>query len=95
MVGYNCFIIFQYYYQNFQKVTKISVFIKFKIFYENWNFCNFLKILKIEIFLKISISYENSKKKLTPILNFLKNFEILNFFWKFWILIFFFIDFRI
>ena len=36
MVGYNCFIIFQYYYLH----------IKILKFYENWNFWNFLKILK-------------------------------------------------
>ena len=35
MVGYNCFIIFQYYYLN----------IKILKFYENWNFWNFLKII--------------------------------------------------
>ena len=36
MVGYNCFIIFQYYYLN----------IKILKFYENWNCVNYLKILK-------------------------------------------------
>ena len=40
-VGYNCFIIFQYYYLN----------IKILKFYENWNFWNFFKIFwNIEIF---------------------------------------------
>jgi hypothetical protein len=54
MVGYNCFIIFQYYYLNIKSLK----------FYENWKFWNLMKILKslwkfwnlwhFEIFLKIS-----------------------------------------
>jgi hypothetical protein len=87
MVGYNCFIIFQYYYLN----------IKILKFYENWNFWNFWKIWNIEFFLKILISYEN----FDFFLNFW-NFEMfLNFwnieiFWKFWTEFFvFFIDFII
>ena len=62
MVGYNCFIIFQYYYLN----------IKILKFYENWNFLNFENfiILKsyenfefffeiFEIWKKIMKFYEN------------------------------------
>jgi hypothetical protein len=43
MVGYNCFIIFQYYHLN----------IKILKFYENWTFFNFMKILSFWKFLKI------------------------------------------
>ena len=49
MVGYNCFIIFQYYYLNIEILK----------FYENWNFLNFWKILSFWNFLKILKSYEN------------------------------------
>jgi hypothetical protein len=49
IVGYYCFIIFQYYYLN----------IKILKFYENWNFLNFLKILKYWNFWKSLIFCEN------------------------------------
>jgi hypothetical protein len=49
MVGYNCFIVFQYHYLN----------IKILKFYENWNFLNFLKIWSFWNFLKILKSYEH------------------------------------
>jgi hypothetical protein len=74
MVGYNCFIIFLYYYLN----------IKILKFYENWNFCYLLKILKIQNFLKIFISYENSN-----IFKNFWNLEIFKNFWNIDVLNFF------
>jgi hypothetical protein len=66
MVGYICFIIFQYYYLNI-KILKC---------YENWNFLNFLKILSFWNFwnrMKIL--------NLFLIFEILKFFEIFEIFW--------------
>ena len=69
MVGYNCFIIFQYHYLN----------IKIWKFYENWKFYHFKFFFNILKFLKV-LKFSEDFETLWNFLNFLQFWKI----FKFW-----------